>query len=305
MYKYIINEEQEGLRLDKALSLFFKDKSRTYLAKLINEGLCFVNGKTAKSSLKLEVGDEVEIDIPEVKELDVSKEDIPLDIIYEDDDVLVINKPQGLVVHPAPGHHEHTLVNAVLGHCDNLSGINGVKRPGIVHRIDKDTSGLLLIAKNDRSHEGLAKQLKDHSMHREYIALVKGVIKESQGEIDLPIGRSRSDRKKMGVDPVNGKEAKTYFKVLKRYDNHTLANPSKIIISEGLFTLTEKIKDAFMNLMIEMQEQISPRQVSRTIGEPSSASISTTDANNNNNNPNNNTQVEGQNTNGNNPNPTN
>lgn len=222
MYKYIINEEQEGLRLDKALSLFFKDKSRTYLAKLINEGLCFVNGKTAKSSLKLEVGDEVEIDIPEVKELDVSKEDIPLDIIYEDDDVLVINKPQGLVVHPAPGHHEHTLVNAVLGHCDNLSGINGVKRPGIVHRIDKDTSGLLLIAKNDRSHEGLAKQLKDHSMHREYIALVKGVIKESQGEIDLPIGRSRSDRKKMGVDPVNGKEAKTYFKVLKRYDNHTL-----------------------------------------------------------------------------------
>ena len=210
------------MRLDKALVFFLPDYSRTYVSKLIDEGHCLVNGKNEKASYKLSENDVVEIDIPEAKPLEVSKEDIPLDIIYEDNDILVINKQQGLVVHPAPGHYEHTLVNAILAHTDDLSGINGVKRPGIVHRIDKDTSGLLCIAKNDEAHEGLAEQLKDHSMSRKYIALVKGVIKEKQGEIDLPIGRSRGDRKKMAVDSLNGKPAKTYFTVLKRFNEHTL-----------------------------------------------------------------------------------
>ena len=222
MYKYIINSEQKNMRLDKALVFFLPEHSRTYVSKLIDEGHCLVNGKNEKASYKLSENDVVEIDIPEAKPLEVSKEDIPLDIIYEDNDILVINKQQGLVVHPAPGHYEHTLVNAILAHTDDLSGINGVKRPGIVHRIDKDTSGLLCIAKNDEAHEGLAEQLKDHSMSRKYIALVKGVIKEKQGEIDLPIGRSRGDRKKMAVDSLNGKPAKTYFTVLKRFNEHTL-----------------------------------------------------------------------------------
>ena len=222
MYKYIISTEQKDMRLDKALVFLLTDYSRTYISRLIEEGHCLVNGKIAKASLKLSENDVVEIDVPEVKELEVSKEDIPLDVVYEDKDILVINKPQGLVVHPAPGHYEHTLVNAVLAHTDDLSGINGVKRPGIVHRIDKDTSGLLCIAKNDEAHEGLAEQLKDHSMSRKYIALVKGVIKEKQGEIDLPIGRSRGDRKKMAVDPLNGKPARTFFKVLKRFEEYTL-----------------------------------------------------------------------------------
>ena len=222
MYKYIISTEQKDMRLDKALVFLLTDYSRTYISRLIEEGHCLVNGKIAKASLKLSENDVVEIDVPEVKELEVSKEDIPLDVVYEDKNILVINKPQGLVVHPAPGHYEHTLVNAVLAHTDDLSGINGVKRPGIVHRIDKDTSGLLCIAKNDEAHEGLAEQLKDHSMSRKYIALVKGVIKEKQGEIDLPIGRSRGDRKKMAVDPLNGKPARTFFKVLKRFEEYTL-----------------------------------------------------------------------------------
>jgi 23S rRNA pseudouridine1911/1915/1917 synthase len=222
MYKYIISAEQKNMRLDKALVFLLTDMSRTYISKLIDEGKCLVNGKVGKASYKLSENDVVEIDVPEVKELEITKEDIPLEIVYEDKDILVINKPQGLVVHPAPGHYEHTLVNAVLAHTDDLSGINGVKRPGIVHRIDKDTSGLLCIAKNDEAHEGLAEQLKDHSMSRKYIALVKGVIKEKQGEIDLPIGRSRGDRKKMAVDTLNGKPARTFFTIIKRYQEHTL-----------------------------------------------------------------------------------
>ena len=222
MYKYIISAEQKNMRLDKALVFLLTDMSRTYISKLIDEGKCLVNGKVGKASYKLSENDVVEIDVPEVKELEIAKEDIPLEVVYEDKDILVINKPQGLVVHPAPGHYEHTLVNAVLAHTDDLSGINGVKRPGIVHRIDKDTSGLLCIAKNDEAHEGLAEQLKDHSMSRKYIALVKGVIKEKQGEIDLPIGRSRGDRKKMAVDTLNGKPARTFFTVIKRYKEHTL-----------------------------------------------------------------------------------
>ena len=208
--------------LDKYLSNTFSELSRTHVVKLIDEGNVFVNDKAAKGSLKLKENDVIEIEIPEVKELEIDKEDIPLDIVYEDKDILIINKPQGMVVHPSNGHNEHTLVNAILFHCHDLSGINGVSRPGIVHRIDKDTSGLICVAKNDAAHMALADQLKDHTMSRTYIALVRGVILENTGEINLPIGRDPNNRQKMGVTRTNSKEAITYFKVLKRYKEHTL-----------------------------------------------------------------------------------
>ena len=222
MNRIIVDESNANLRLDKFLSTAFSDFSRSHIAKIIDEGNCLVNGKIAKSSLKLKVGDVVEIDIPEAKELEIEKEDIPLDVVYEDKDILIINKPQGMVVHPANGHYEHTLVNAILHHCSDLSGINGVMRPGIVHRIDKDTSGLICVAKNDKAHVALAEQLKDHTMSRTYIALVKGVIPENSGEINLPIGRDPRNRQKMAVTRTNSKEAITYFKVLNRYSDHTL-----------------------------------------------------------------------------------
>ena len=217
-----VDQAESNIRLDKYLSLKCPTKSRTFLAKLIDEGEVKVNGKTSKASFKLSTNDEVEINIPIDKPLEVNAEDIPLDIVYEDQDILIINKPQGLVVHPAPGHYEHTLVNAILNHCSDLSGINGVIRPGIVHRIDKDTSGLICIAKNDEAHHFLSEQLKDHTMNREYYALVKGVIKENHGKIDMPIGRSRADRKKMAVNKDNGKDAITFFDVVERYKDHTL-----------------------------------------------------------------------------------
>jgi len=217
-----VEQAESNIRLDKYLSLKCPTKSRTFLAKLIDDGEVKVNGKTSKASFKLSTNDEVEINIPIDKPLEVNAEDIPLDIVYEDQDILIINKPQGLVVHPAPGHYEHTLVNAILNHCTDLSGINGVIRPGIVHRIDKDTSGLICIAKNDEAHHFLSEQLKDHTMNREYYALVKGVIKENHGKIDMPIGRSRADRKKMAVNKENGKDAITFFDVVERYKDHTL-----------------------------------------------------------------------------------
>ena len=220
--KFIVETQDSNIRLDKYLSKKCPDKSRTFLAKLIDEKEVTVNGKNEKTSYKLSENDEVDISIPEDKPLEVNAEDIPLDIVYEDKDILIINKPQGLVVHPAPGHYEHTLVNAILNHCTDLSGINGVIRPGIVHRIDKDTSGLICIAKNDEAHHFLSEQLKDHKMNREYYALVKGVIKENHGKIDLPIGRSRADRKKMAVNAENGKPAITFFDVIERYKDHTL-----------------------------------------------------------------------------------
>ncbi len=222
MNKYIVNIEESNQRLDKYLSNVISDLSRTHITKLIEEGNVLVNGKLSKSSLKVKENDIVEVNIPENKELTLEKEDIPLDIVYEDKDILIINKPQGMVVHPSNGHNEHTLVNAILYHCKDLSGINGVVRPGIVHRIDKDTSGLICVAKNDNAHIKLAEQLKDHTMSRTYIALVKGVIVENSGEINLPIGRDPNNRQKMGVTRSNSKEAITYFKVLKRYKDHTL-----------------------------------------------------------------------------------
>ena len=222
MNKLIVSEEYVNHRLDKFLSASLSDFSRTHIAKIIDEGHCLVNGKVAKSSLKLRLNDVVEIDIPEAKPLEIEREDIELDIVYEDKDILIINKPQGMVVHPANGHYEHTLVNAILSHCHDLSGINGVLRPGIVHRIDKDTSGLICVAKNDNAHLSLAEQLKDHTMSRTYTALVRGVIPENSGEINMPIGRDPRNRQKMAVTRTNSKEAVTYFKVLKRFSNNTL-----------------------------------------------------------------------------------
>ena len=222
MAKFIVTSEQSGQRLDKFLSNVLSDLSRTHISKIIDEGNVLVNDKTAKGSLKIKENDVINIDIPEAKELEINKEEIPLDIVYEDKDIIIINKPQGMVVHPSNGHYEHTLVNAILFHCKDLSGINGVMRPGIVHRIDKDTSGLICVAKNDNAHIELAKQLKDHSMSRTYVALVRGVIPENSGEINLPIGRDPNNRQKMGVTRTNSKEAITYFKVLKRFKEHTL-----------------------------------------------------------------------------------
>ena len=222
MNRIIVDESCSNQRLDKFLSTYFSELSRSHIAKLIEEENCLVNEKVAKSSYKLKTGDVIEINIPEAKELEIEKEDIPLDIVYEDSDILIINKPQGMVVHPANGHYEHTLVNAILHHCHDLSGINGVMRPGIVHRIDKDTSGLICVAKNDKAHLSLAEQLKDHTMARTYVALVKGVIAENTGEINLPIGRDPHNRQKMAVTRSNSKEAITYFKVLQRFSEHTL-----------------------------------------------------------------------------------
>lgn len=222
METYKVNEFQTNMRLDKILVSFMPDKSRTYISKLIEEGNCLVNGKIAKASLKLRAGDIIEIDVPEDKPLEVNAEDLPLDIVYEDKDILIINKQQGMVVHPSNGHWEHTLVNAILHHCNDLSGINGVIRPGIVHRIDKDTSGLICVAKNDTAHKFLAEQLKDHTMARDYIALVRGVIQENSGTIDMPIGRDKNNRQKMAVTRTNSKEAVTHFKVLQRFSNNTL-----------------------------------------------------------------------------------
>lgn len=217
--------EAGGSRLDKYLSEV-SDLSRTRVQELSKNGEVFVNGKSEKPSYKLEEGDLISCDVPENEELQVEAEDIPLDILYEDEDVIVINKPKGMVVHPAPGNYSGTLVNALLYHCKDLSGINGVIRPGIVHRIDKDTTGCLVVAKNDEAHVNLAKQLENKSCHREYIALVDGNIANEAGVIDAPIGRDRRDRQKMTVTPTNSKEARTHFVVKERFHHNTLLDCS-------------------------------------------------------------------------------
>ena len=219
--QFIVDEESKNLRLDVFLSKYFEDKSRSYLQNLIEEGNVKVNEKLKKSNYKLKAGEKVDILIPEPVGLDVEPEDIPLDIVYEDNDVIVINKPQGMVVHPAAGVYNGTLVNALLSHCNDLSGINGVARPGIVHRIDKDTSGVLVVAKNDNAHNKLAEQFKDHSMTRAYIALVEGVIKKDEGTIDAPLARHPIDRIKIAV-VKDGRRAVTHYKVLERFNSSTL-----------------------------------------------------------------------------------
>lgn len=222
MEKLFFTIEKGGERIDKYLSEQLEDMTRSHIQKLIKENMVRVNGMAVKSNFKLSASDQIEVEIPELKEPDILPENIPLDILYEDQDILVVNKPKGMVVHPAPGHYTGTLVNAIMYHCkDNLSGINGVMRPGIVHRIDMDTTGSLLICKNDRAHQALAEQLKEHSITRKYYAIVHGRLKEDEGTIDKPIGRHPIDRKKMSVHCTNGREAITHYRVLKRFQQFT------------------------------------------------------------------------------------
>ncbi|QEK11987.1 RluA family pseudouridine synthase [Crassaminicella thermophila] len=221
--KFVVDYIDEEKRLDMYLSNKLEDMSRSFIQKLIEKGKIKINGDVVQvKRYKVKENDVIEIEIPDAEILNVEPENIPIEIIYEDDDLLIVNKPQGMVVHPAPGNYSGTLVNALLYHCKNLSSINGVIRPGIVHRIDKDTSGLLMVAKNDIAHKSLAAQLKEHSIHRIYIALVHGNIKEEKGTIHAPIGRHPVDRLKMAVVEKNGKDAITHFRVLKRFNNYTL-----------------------------------------------------------------------------------
>ena len=213
--------EENGIRLDAFVSAAC-DISRSLAADIIDQGLVKINGKVAKKSAKLTVGSSVEVQMPDLSEPEAIPQDIPLDIVYEDDDLLVVNKPKGMVVHPAPGNPDGTLVNALLFHCKgSLSGINGVLRPGIVHRIDKDTSGLLIVAKNDKAHNALAEQIKEHSFTREYRAVVYGNVKDDTGTVNAPIGRDPKNRQRMAVVYVNSKPAVTHYEVLKRFEGFT------------------------------------------------------------------------------------
>ena len=219
--EFLVEEDEEGDRLDVYLSDQFVDMSRSYIQKIIKDKKVTVNGKVEKAKYLVKEEDKVVIEIPKPKILEVAPQDIPIEIVYEDDDIIIVNKPQGMVVHPAPGNYEGTLVNAILYHCKgNLSSINGVIRPGIVHRIDKDTSGILMIAKNNNAHNCLAEQLKDHSITREYEFICHGVFKEDNVTVDRPIGRNPKDRLKMAIVP-NGKRAVTHFEVLERFNGYT------------------------------------------------------------------------------------
>ena len=214
--------EENGIRLDAFVSDVC-DVSRSHAADIIDQSLVTVNGKISKKSTKLSAGNKVEVQIPDLSEPAAVPQDIPLDIVYEDEDLLVVNKPKGMVVHPAPGNPDGTLVNALLFHCKGrLSGINGVLRPGIVHRIDKDTSGLLIVAKNDMAHNALAEQIKEHSFTREYRAVVYGNVKGDAGTVNAPIGRDPKNRQRMAVVYINSKPAVTHYEVLKRYEGFTL-----------------------------------------------------------------------------------
>ena len=221
--KIIINEELKGKRIDSFISEYNTELSRSTVQRLIDENQITVNGKKTKPSYKTNVNDEILINIPEPKEVDLKPQDIPIEILFEDNDIIVVNKPKGMVVHPANGNPDGTLVNAVMAICkDSLSGIGGEIRPGIVHRLDKDTSGAIIVAKNDKAHIKLSEDLKNHKIKKTYIALVRGIIKENEATINMPIARSKQDRKKMAVDK-NGKEAITHFKVLNRYkEKYTL-----------------------------------------------------------------------------------
>lgn len=217
----LIYQEENHMRLDVFLVAQLVTVSRSRISALIKENRVMVNGKSVKAGYALDKGDVIEVDIPKEQPLTVLPATIPLDIVYEDHDVVVVNKPRGMVVHPAPGSRDNTLVNALIAHCDDLSGINGVLRPGIVHRIDKDTSGLLLVAKNDIAHNSLARQLKNHAVRRVYEAIVCGVVAEPQGIVDCPIGRHPSERKKMAVTEKNSKPAVTHYLVLERFTDYT------------------------------------------------------------------------------------
>lgn len=221
-FTYQIGLEEDEARLDKWISGALPDLSRSYIQKCIKENHVLVNQKPQKASYRLKVDDEIVFSIPEAVEPAIEAEDIPLAVLYEDEDVLVVNKPKGMVVHPAPGHYSGTLVNAVLYHCRGcLSGINGVMRPGIVHRIDQDTTGSLIVCKNDHAHKLIAAQLKEHTITRRYRAIVHGVLLQDSGVIDAPIGRDPKDRKRMAVNEQNGKPAVTHYTVLQRFREYT------------------------------------------------------------------------------------
>lgn len=221
-FRFSIEENMEGLRIDKCISELVDSLSRSYIQKIIKEGAVSVNGSSIKVSYKVKLYDEIVFFVPDAAAPDICPENIPLDILYEDTDVVVINKPKGMVVHPAAGHYSGTLVNALLYHChDSLSGINGCLRPGIVHRIDKDTTGSLLVCKTDAAHKAIARQLKKHSVTRCYRAICHGVLAKDKGTIDRPIGRSSKDRKKMAVVEEGGKRAVTHYKVLQRFEKYT------------------------------------------------------------------------------------
>ncbi len=214
--------EHSGIRIDRFLSEQLPEHSRSYIQKLIKDGQVSIEGKAVKSNYKITGSEEIALLIPDQVIPDILPEDIPLDILYEDQDLIVINKPKGMVVHPAAGHYSGTLVNALMYHCkDDLSGINGVMRPGIVHRIDRNTTGSLLVCKNDFAHNAIAEQLKVHSITRRYRAIVHGNLKDDQGTVDAPIGRHPIDRKKMAIEPRNGRNAITHYRVLERFGNYT------------------------------------------------------------------------------------
>lgn len=220
--EFVVGEENASDRIDKLLTELLDGFTRSAISRLVSEGCVCVNGSVVSKNYKCKNKDLLTVTIPDAKPLEAKAENISLDIVYEDSDLLVVNKPKGMVVHPAAGNYDGTLVNALLYHCsDSLSGINGVIRPGIVHRIDKDTSGLLIVAKNDKSHLNLAEQIKEHSFHRAYQAVVYGNIKEDSGTVHKPIGRSPKDRKKMAVTDKNSKDAVTHYEVIRRYGNFT------------------------------------------------------------------------------------
>lgn len=222
LQRLTVSPEDAGVRIDKYLAEQLPDITRSYLQKLLKDGSVQMNGKPVKASTKTAAGALIALTIPEPEEPEILPEDIPLDILYEDSDVILINKPKNMVVHPAAGHYTGTLVNALMYHCrSDLSGINGVLRPGIVHRIDKDTTGVLIVCKNDRAHNALAEQLKEHSITRKYRAIVCGNLKEDEGTVDAPLGRHPQDRKRMAIVRSGGKRAVTHYRVLERFGNYT------------------------------------------------------------------------------------
>lgn len=220
----IVDETNEGTRIDTFIRDYCEELSRSRIQQLLDDGCIHVNDEVKKNKYKVKAGDEIVVEIPEVKELEAIPQDLNLDILYEDDDIIVINKPKGMVVHPGAGNPDNTLVNGLLFHCKDLSGINGILRPGIVHRIDKDTTGCIVACKNDKAHEAISKQLSNKTCSREYIAIVHGVIPHDNGTIDAPIGRDPKDRQKMVVTDKNARDAVTHFKVEERFKNYTLVS---------------------------------------------------------------------------------
>jgi 23S rRNA pseudouridine1911/1915/1917 synthase len=227
-YFEIYVEEDGGIRLDSYIPQHIEDVSRSYISNLIKEGLILVNGEKKKPKYVVKKGDIIQVTLPEKETLEPVAEDIPLDIVYEDEDIIIVNKPKGMVVHPAPGNINQTLVNALLHHTDSLSSINGPIRPGIIHRLDKDTSGLLIVAKNDSAHEKIAEQMKNHEIKKVYIALVHGILERDQATINAPIGRDPKNRIKMAVTNINSKEAITHYRVLERFNNYTYVELSLV-----------------------------------------------------------------------------